>query len=501
MGRDKNDRSGMGKFMNKRIALIMALLTLTGTAASCGSGDGGAAETTQSAETSAAAAETTLYMPDALPADLDFKGAKVNVFWWKENNEFFDEQDGDIVHDAQYLRDINVESRLNVDIKNNPMSYTWDTRNAYFDTIRSGVLANDGSQDIVSGQYAIIPTLISDGYLMNLAKMPYLDFDKPWYVQGLIEETTIDGKLYLLSGDYTMQTISTVFCTFYNKKLHADLKLEDMYTVVEKGDWTYDKLLSMISGAYSDLNGDGKKDISDRFGLTVYSGNAVTPFIQGFDLKITTMDKDFKPVLSMKTEKWQSALEKLCDLFYNTNDAILGTTANTASFNPMFAADQALFTLGIFGSAKTQFNDMQSDFGILPLVKWDDAQTEYYTALGEANTLLGIVTSTANPNATAAVMEAAFSESYRTVSPAYYETALKVKYSRDSESGKMFDIIHSGVLFNFGSIYGFSLAEINTRFKLAVSNNDTNWSSFCATFYDPATTAINSLYDAVTKLP
>ena len=44
------------------------------------------------------------------------------------------------------------------------------------------------------------------------------------------------------------------------------------------------------------------------------------------------------------------------------------------------------------------------------------------------------------------------SESYRKISPALYEVALKLKYSQDDVSAKMFDIAKSSVVFDLGRI-------------------------------------------------
>ena len=45
----------------------------------------------------------------------------------------------------------------------------------------------------------------------------------------------------------------------------------------------------------------------------------------------------------------------------------------------------------------------------------------------------------------------------RTVTPAYFETAIKSKYSRDSETSQMLDLIVSGVYLDYSYIYGQSL--------------------------------------------
>ena len=48
-------------------------------------------------------------------------------------------------------------------------------------------------------------------------------------------------------------------------------------------------------------------------------------------------------------------------------------------------------------------------------------------------------------------------ETYRRVTPAYFETAIKNKYSRDSETSQMLDIIVAGVHMDYTSVFGQNL--------------------------------------------
>ena len=54
---------------------------------------------------------------------------------------------------------------------------------------------------------------------------------------------------------------------------------------------------------------------------------------------------------------------------------------------------------------------------------------------------------------TSIILEALNAETYKTVVPAYYEIALKVKYARDNESVEMMDMIMESRIFDFGYVY------------------------------------------------
>ncbi|MHB1152859.1 MAG: hypothetical protein ACYCWE_09175 [Eubacteriales bacterium] len=484
--------------LKKIIAALLLTLILASSLLSCAESD--VQSVTTADQETVAETEEELYVADNLPADLDYGGKTITLLWSKDGGNFSDALDGDVVNDALYYRDRKVEERLNVTIKNVEELYTWAIKDEYLNRIKSSVLAGDNAYDIVSGQYATMPSLIAEGVYYNLINVEYLDLDMPWWVQGLIEETTINGKLYLVSGDITIKTISNISNLFFNKKMLADRNIEEPYDVVLNGDWTYDYFKNLLTDMYSDLNGNGKVDNEDTFGLIVPSGNYITPYIQAFNIKITTLDEEGYPVLTYGDEKTADVVTELCALLHDTNYAVIGDDNTAEDLIAIYYQNRSAFLSQTLQYAIALKNN-ESDFGVLPHPKYNEEQAEYYTALNEGNTLLGIVSSCTDTSMVSAVMECLASESYRQVSPSYYETALKVKYSRDDETSQMFDIIRAGVLFNFGSIYGFYMNQINTTFKAAIMSNNNKWASNFKSFSKAAEINIAKFYESVQQLP
>ena len=480
------------------ISLFLALTTLI-PLASCGSDNTDNAETSSETSSDSVSEETTSDRSDSLPSDLDFGGETVSILWWEENNEFSEELNGEIVNDALYERDLNVESRLNVTLNNIPMSYTWDTRDIYIGTIRNSVMAGDNTYDIVSGQYYTMPSLIPDGILTDLAKLPYLDFTQPWWVNGLVEETSIDGKLFLATGEISINSIKELSCIFANGRLVEEYQLEDPYELVESGKWTLDKLEEMSADIYTDLNGNNTADVGDLFGFQLYP-NGLVPFIQSLDLKVTTNNSEGYPELTFGTEKVQDAITKLCALTHDNLGVLLVPDADeaTQSVRQSFNDGKSVFMTGVFNDAAKYYHDMTDDFLVLPYPKYDEAQTDYYSALNEGNTLFGITSSCQNKERAAAVMEAISIENHYTTSPAYFETALKIKYSRDEKSAQMFDLIRENVIFGFGSVY--KGIGIDFEIKVQVYRNDTNWASYYDSKAPSYKAIIDEFYEKVKAL-
>lgn len=486
------------KLHSRAIALLLLVSMLPLNA--CGKTQTDVTDNTPTDNTTKPEETTSEFEPDSLPSDLNFGSKTVNILWWEENKEFVEEQTGDVVDDALYNRDRKVEERLNIKLNNIPKSYTWDSRNEYLGAIRNSVMAGDDSYDIVSGQYATMPSLIADGIFKNLMTLDYLDFSKPWWVNDLIEETAIDGKLYLVTGNITKQSIGTVCCMFGNQRLFNDYKLENPVDLVNSGKWTIDKVKELATGVYQDLNNNGTADTDDRHGVVIYNANGITAFQQSFGLKVTTMNKDGIPELSMNNERTVDAITKLREYIKNSEEFYLGSDTTLEDNYAIFSDGRALLTTGFFKQAGETYNNMTDDFYILPYPKYDESQERYQTRLGEANTLFGITASCNEPDMAAAVMEAMSSEGYRTVAPAYYEVALKVKYSRNDESAQMFDLIRSSVVFDFGALYGTTNGIAFTSIKNFIAYGSDEWASYYASNEEKAKAGIEAFVEAVQKL-
>ena len=130
---------------------------------------------------------------------------------------------------------------------------------------------------------------------------------------------------------------------------------------------------------------------------------------------------------------------------------------------------------------------MKDDFGILPYPKWDEFQEEYITLIHNSSTITAIPVSSdidyANEELSA-VIEALCSESYRRVSVAFYETALKAAYNRDDQSAQMIDIItgqhdtvKSTLTKNFAYEYSGSLNGIGNIFGNLIGSRSYNFAS------------------------
>ena len=112
--------------MKKKLSILLLLAMMLSAFAGCS--DTTATEETDATDpaaqtTEAEAVETeeeTMYLPDDLPADLNFDGTTVTTFGWSGPVlvEFYvEEQNGEIVNDAIFARNLAVEERLGIELE------------------------------------------------------------------------------------------------------------------------------------------------------------------------------------------------------------------------------------------------------------------------------------------------------------------------------------------------------------------------------------------------
>ena len=493
--------------MKKTIALILAAVMLS--AVSCSeaptepespqgstSADAGVLQ----AEPEAVGEETEITRentPDSLPADLDFGGRTFTVYYsngfdWTEFIEGGEELTGEVVSDTVFESNQSVAERLNIDLKYYAEN-TGDYSN--INTLVSNlIMANDSTYDVYLGeQYGLVQTAVK-GFYRNVFELPYLDFEKPWWNVTFMEnlQLTNDFRMFM-TGDFNLTTMNQLFVQYFNKRIYTDLygDPDELYGTVLEGAWTVDKMSGLIESSYSDLNGDGKTDPSDRLGYVAYmTFSTVDPFMYCGDVHYTSRDEEGRIVIDMNQERAVTLTEKVVKLFNQTGSYTVDTSP--------FTAGGSLFCAGLLRSA-SGFRDMEDDFGFLPSPKLDEEQEYYRNLVGDCNLFTVIPVTCVDADLAAAVLEALNAQTYRTVVPAWYEVSLKLKYSRDLISSDIIDLIHDSIYTDFLFAYSPMLSQMGQVMRDLVTNNNTNYMSNVAKRDKVSQKMLQNLYKDLEK--
>jgi hypothetical protein len=146
------------------------------------------------------------------------------------------------------------------------------------------------------------------------------------------------------------------------------------------------------------------------------------------------------------------------------NDCVIMEPDDFPNSLKKLSEDTALFTVNMLGGT-TYLREMESDYGILPLPKLNADQAGYTGFVHNGFSVFGIPATVEDGDRVTAFLEAMAAESYRRVTYAYYDTALKVQYARDPVAAEMLDIISAGVVFDFAYVYNQSLNTAAACFR------------------------------------
>ncbi len=460
--------------------LILFVLLFSFALSSCSQPAEDADETTPADDAEAAAEEeeTAKLLPD-LPADLDYAGADVRIMqhpysagdWadWLSRDIWSDGITGEPINDAVFARNAYAEETLNIVIRAEDVADMPGT-------IQRQVTSGTADYHISTARIQSLPATVTKGYLVNLYKMPHVDLSKPWYDERCIADASYYGLLYYVTGDMIILDDDSTGAMVFNKQLIEDYHLETPYDLVTEGTWTLDKMAEMANKVASDVNGNGTVDIEgDRFGL-LWQRDAIISFMHGCEARIVDKNENGDPVYTITSEHANDVFSKIDTVFFDPT--VVQNMHNYSSKYPdiyagecaIFRANNALFMWMRMRVAQN-LRDMETDFGIIPVPKYDEAQSRYYSTVTKytAATVCIPNTSAIDWDMTGAVVELMNAEGHYGLHEAYYENNLGSKISRDRQSTEMLDLIFSNRIYDAGEIYELGSISSNLYSRSAES--------------------------------
>ena len=486
------------KFNNILIPLLLTACVLFGgifTACSDNT-DSPAAETAEKESETVEVTETTTEISHNLP-NLDFGGEDVNFLVVDHSMDFYtskeiyaSEQNGELFNDAVYARNLIVEELLNVKIKQTASTSASSAAN-------KSLTAGDTEYDVVMPYMNDTITLAQSGLLLDLNTMNHIDLDQPWWDHRANENLMINNKIFITTGDISILDNECTMVMFFNKEMIADYSLENPYELVTANKWTIDKMFEIGAAVAEDINGDGIMNNEDKWGLSV-AGNAPHSMYFGSGERLsTTINGELQ--LVMDNPKGVNVLEKIFTHIENPN--ILTNRTGSTDYNlvnTMFNESRVMMVTFALVDING-LRDAEFEFGILPYPLYDESQDSYNNFIST-----GLVSSTSvpyncmNPDKVSAVLEAMGFYSVDTLTVAYYDKALKLRYARDDESGDMLDIIFNTRVYDMAYISNWG--GIGTLIESMYSSKNNNFASEYAKIEEKAITKMQetiALFDAI----
>ncbi len=487
------------KFSVKLISLLCAAAMLLSILAACADVGG---EDTTAPEGSAGDATTAItpeetkdpnydddgYLKGSLPADLKYDGETVSILYWKDVErpefEILENETGlDIVKDAIYERNIATEDRLGI-------TFEWVGQVGNSNNLAAfvGFVENASSSgafyDIIASYSRTSASLSANGLLQdfNTIENSYLDLEKPWWPDAMLETCSMKDSLFFISGDISTNLLHMMYAIYYNMEMLESLDLEDPVKLVDSKTWTMDALFEMTSDVYTDLDQSGTPTDADRFGFTsnyfhleaFYSGSGLKLLEPGEDGDTLKISPDYTSVKTVDLVDKLSAWFDEGDTYVNPSGGKLGNDLVFYEGRALFTQNRVYIADASYAGGKLRNADWE--YGILPNPLYDESQEDYITLLGNPFTLWCVMKGAADTSMSTAVIECLASEAYRKTSPALFEMNMKYRYTPDSankgDGARMFDLVRDKISFDLGRMFAAEMNYISEQpLRTAMAGN------------------------------
>lgn len=391
---------------------------------------------------------------DELP-EANYKGRIIRVLVVDRGQSDFYTEDHEInesMHDAVYNRNLNVSERYGVKFE-----VVVETEEGASSKLSNSVKAGSDDYDICFLHMVNGAANALNNDVLAFDELPYVNLSKPWWDKSVSDGFSIKNHLMMINGDISPFSFGTTACMLFNKKLFEANDFEMPYQLVKDGKWTLDKVNELTKDFSKDKDGDGNitTDGSDQFGLTAWFLGLPYAFYYGSGGMLIQKDQDDVPYYESQLERDTNIYEKIYDIVI-TNKANYETqTWNVPG--DVFSSGRALMFVGSLNDV-TRFRDMNDDFGILPVPKYDEEQKEYRSYVDGSSAMI-CVPATVKPadrECVSIILEALASESYKIVTPVFVEKMLKRKAARDSDSAGMIDYVVRNRVFDMGYVYMYN---------------------------------------------
>jgi hypothetical protein len=166
--------------------------------------------------------------------------------------------------------------------------------------------------------------------------------------------------------------------------------------------------------------------------------------------------------------------------------------ADMSGYEDMFQYARSIFTtdhcLFLTGSpnllGEDAFRNMESDYGIVPMPKYDESQAEYVSTVTNMASVFAIPSTVRNDigsnERTGMILEYMAYKSNELVLPKYYDTLLKGQRLNSEDDQVMLDIVRENIHYVFAAMMGDSLTDIKTNYEAMCSSPSSAASTFRA---------------------
>jgi len=272
-----------------------------------------------------------------------------------------------------------------------------------FNVVQPEIMAGGKAADLIIGPEHAYGQYLGANLMIDLNTIPNVNWDNEWWNQSIRKTTTFDNKSFVGGGSFIFDTRATWLC-YVNRAIWDQNGFPDPYTLVDSGKWTYDRFREYAMAAARDNDGSGKLDSSeDIYGVIAANGDFCDAWFQAMGGHFFKADESGRVVLACDTTRTYEIIEKMHQMIQKDNVyGFLGL--GEVEHVQQFVSGGALFYCYTVG--KDGLQDMEDDWFVLPMPKFDEAQEEYLSGVDHNASVFGVTNTNEDLNEVGIVLEA-----------------------------------------------------------------------------------------------
>ena len=382
------------------------------------------------------------------------------LYWDMFTSVAPEEMNGEVINDAVFERNSKIGEKFNCSLSEEGYAIA---SGEYWDELSPLMMAGDPKYDVLCLPYRYTATSVTAGYLLNLDSLASLHLDEGWWNQTLLSATSLNHRHYIASSAAHFMNVDGMWCLYFNQAMMKNLGLDLPYDLVREGKWTLDRLAEYVEAGMN-LNGDAafapcydgraqwSASGSSVVGFTSYT-SVFQKLLYGMEAHMIDKDDDDKMVFAADNEHFIDCATKLTEIFSVPGQYLNANDDDGFSYNlNIFPSARAFFLGGELKDAQV-FREMEDEFGVLPLPKYNESQSRYFTTLDFQMMTFAIPYTQSAPEDAALLLDAMSFETNEKILDVFLGNRIEQKGLRNEDSIEMLHIVYDGLGIDLGEAF------------------------------------------------
>lgn len=324
--------------------------------------------------------------------------------------------------------------------------------------------------------------------LANMSSLPFTDYSGENYNSGITSASRLGERLLAVSGAACLD-YNKLGCVYFNRALAAEITGDSLYDIVKDGNWTYDRYASLAKDAAGNLNGvsgHGSPLTNSEY-IDMAASSAGIVYVSnpaGEYPTVDYMDGDKNSALA------SGIVDTLYRMFYSDQSLIPSNKPADISFSEgtlLFLADR----LERAGSLA----DSDTEWGLLPLPKYDEQQKDYISPLSADAPVFAAMANTPDFAGSGLLLEALNVSAGNYISDVYLNEKMNFTL-RDNGSISSLSIILDSASLDFAHMFASGFSGLEKATYGAIYSGVTTRSTITALYKNLAPAANRELQSA-----